>query len=90
MARRAGGLACQPRPSSLIDRVVEFRGEAAERLLLRTCEAGWEDRVVAVLWRTSPEKLSPGLFDAYTAIDTAGRAGIAGLRGLEIRGQGGP
>jgi len=61
---------------SLIDRVVESHGEPVEKLTLDVRKEGWQRKLETVLWRHSPEKLSPGLFNAYLRLTRRGSTAL--------------
>ena len=48
----------------VVERVVETRGLTVESLLLDRGRERWPGRLVSAVWRTSPELLTDGLFDA--------------------------
>ena len=61
---------------NLIERVVATRGETVELLLLDRSREGWQRRLEAAIWRTSPEQLSDGLFDALVDLTRQGSTGV--------------
>ncbi len=56
----------------IVERVVETRGADVESLFLDSGRARWPGRLVSAVWRTSPEKLTDGLFDAVLDLKRRG------------------
>jgi hypothetical protein len=57
---------------SIVERVVETRGVEVESLLLDRGRERWPGRLVAAVWKTPPEKLTEGLFDAVIGLRRGG------------------
>jgi hypothetical protein len=74
----------------LIERVVESRGEVVERLLLDQEGEGREDWLEAVLWRISPVRLSPRLFDAYRQLIEQGSLALRDFIDWKVLSQSSP
>ncbi len=56
----------------IVERVVETRGVEVESLFLDLGRERWPGRLVSAVWRTPPEKLTEGLFDALLDIRRRG------------------
>jgi hypothetical protein len=56
----------------IVERIVETRGADVESLLLDRGREKWPGRLVASVWRTPPEKLTEGLFDAVVELRRRG------------------
>jgi len=57
---------------AVVERVVEVRDAAIESLLLDRGRERWPGRLASAVWRTPPERLTDGLFDAAVGLRRRG------------------